>query len=509
MTTPYDLIDLAALDLTSEAGKENAITATITSVNSVLTLLNNSGSTVPLLGAANTGGLLTASQKLTLTGGGNADSLHTHSGLNGGGGGGGGGLQSYLTVGGETTLANSRVLRGVSGQITVADNGPGLWMDVGLATSGAVAGSYTRVTVDNKGRVVSGSALLATDIPAHQHSAADLTSGVIPATRYGTNTVPMGAINAGSGTDGWIVTKSGLNLVLSAAPSGTGEVNTVTNVGTAGTGLFRQKTGANLEFYNIEGITGILVAADTPNLAVSIRPDFGTNTNQVPRGDHTHDARYYQKSEVDNLISVLNVQTKTGAYSATSSDQYIRMDTTSGAFSVTLPTGSANIGKVIRVKRVNTGSNVATVAPTGTDKIDLNYPAWQLRDQNEYVVFVGVTGGWETIDSSGTLVLSPLGNIGASMSKVVTPTDANFSIVATVNNGVFNVSNMSKDQTVHIQLSSGAGGFKTLFGNSGQGANRWSGGTQPDTTIAVSKIDDVYATYDGTSTFWSFRGQAF
>src|SRR5690606_25381893 len=53
-----------------------------------------------------------------------------------------------------------------------------------LANSGAVAGTYTKLTVDAKGRVTAGAAMVAADVPSLDTS--KLTSGTLPVARGGT-----------------------------------------------------------------------------------------------------------------------------------------------------------------------------------------------------------------------------------------------------------------------------------------------------------------------------------
>lgn len=75
--------------------------------------------------------------------------------------------------------------------------------------------------------------------------------------------------------------------VLGAAP--TGEANTATNVGTAGVGVFKQKTSANLEFKKVNaGSNKITITDDTGNSEVDI---------DVAEGNLTH----------ANIGGVLNV----------------------------------------------------------------------------------------------------------------------------------------------------------------------------------------------------------
>ena len=88
-----------------------------------------------------------------------------------------------------------------------------------LSPSGAAAGTYTKVTVDTKGRVTSGAAMVAADIPALDTS--NLTTGTLPVNRGGTGvaaaiqggilygaTTALGAFTA-AGTSGQVLISNG------------------------------------------------------------------------------------------------------------------------------------------------------------------------------------------------------------------------------------------------------------------------------------------------------------
>lgn len=55
-----------------------------------------------------------------------------------------------------------------------------------LANSGVTPGTYTKLTVDAKGRATVGASIVAGDLPAHTHATSDITSGTLGETRGGT-----------------------------------------------------------------------------------------------------------------------------------------------------------------------------------------------------------------------------------------------------------------------------------------------------------------------------------
>lgn len=61
---------------------------------------------------------------------------------------------------------------------------------------------------------------------------------------------------------------------LQSSGGGGGETNTASNVGTAGVGVFKQKTGVDLEFKQIDGNAGISVTDDTGDDEVGIALDI-------------------------------------------------------------------------------------------------------------------------------------------------------------------------------------------------------------------------------------------
>lgn len=74
--------------------------------------------------------------------------------------------------------------------------------------------------------------------------------------------------------------------VLSGGGEGTGEINTASNIGSAGIGLFKQKLGVDLQFKKINaGSSKVSITDDTANNEVDIDIITGTTTNTACAGD--------------------------------------------------------------------------------------------------------------------------------------------------------------------------------------------------------------------------------
>lgn len=90
----------------------------------------------------------------------------------------------------------------------------------------------------------------------HTHSTTDITSGTMAPARLGGGTPSVTTYLRGDGS--WV------------APA-LGENNTASNVGTAGVGIFKQKTGVNLEFKNVNAASNkISVTNDVANNEIDI-----------------------------------------------------------------------------------------------------------------------------------------------------------------------------------------------------------------------------------------------
>ncbi len=82
--------------------------------------------------------------------------------------------------------------------------------------------------------------------------------------------------------------------------------------------------------------------------------------------------RYIDASVVEHALALLhiNVVTKTGDYTITTTDDVILADASSGAFTVTLPTAAGIKGRVYDTKKTDSSGNTVTLDGNGSETID-------------------------------------------------------------------------------------------------------------------------------------------
>ncbi len=91
-----------------------------------------------------------------------------------------------------------------------------------------------------------------------------------------------------------------------------GETNTASNVNVGGVGVFKQKTGTNLEFKGIDaGNTGISVVEDVPNKKIDISFNVSTGSGNILSLDGSgaiakQVAEYFTPANATNTITLAN-----------------------------------------------------------------------------------------------------------------------------------------------------------------------------------------------------------
>lgn len=120
---------------------------------------------------------------------------------NSGGGGSGAPINAqYLVLAADGTLTNERILQfDTTNYFTVTDGGAGSNYNVVPKTiAGLLVGTYTKLTVDVKGRVTAATNLVAADIPVLD--ASKITTGTIATARLGSGSASINTYLAGTQT---------------------------------------------------------------------------------------------------------------------------------------------------------------------------------------------------------------------------------------------------------------------------------------------------------------------
>lgn len=147
--------------------------------------------------------------------------------------------------------ADAKVVSG--GGVEIAGTG------LQLSNTGVTAGTYTKLTVDLKGRVTAGTTLSAGDLPAHTHTASNITdfNAAVQANRLDQMAVPTTALNLNS--------QKITNLADPTNPQDAATKNYVDNAiaGLDWKNSVRAATTANITLSGTQTIDGIaLVAGD-------------------------------------------------------------------------------------------------------------------------------------------------------------------------------------------------------------------------------------------------------
>lgn len=176
-----------------------------------------------------------------------------------------------------------------------------------------------------------------------------------------------------SDTDYCVFTPSGkFGLATMISGGGSGEVNTASNIGTSGVGVYAQKSGVDLQFKNVKAASTKVTVTDNPTphtIDIDITPGNIAHQDLSGAGTNTH-------SNIDSHISSTSnphstTASQVGLGNVTNDAQIKASDFPSSSVDSEIALFSSTTGKVIK-RATTTGivkatSGVISAAVSGTD----------------------------------------------------------------------------------------------------------------------------------------------
>ena len=133
------------------------------------------------------------------------------------------------------------------------------------------------------------------------------------------------------------------------------------------------------------------------NVTSSAKLFVGHNTDAGFMVDVNGTGRFSQQLTTNG--SRIRINAKTGAYTATSTDDMIPCDATSAGFTITLPTASGRTGQQYTIKKTDNSANAVTVGTTSSQTID-GSATYSLATQWKYVTVVSNGSNWLIISNN-------------------------------------------------------------------------------------------------------------
>ncbi len=149
--------------------------------------------------------------------------------------------------------------------------------DITSVGSGAIISSGERTQIStNQTDIATNAAAIAADLDGSAFNEiqglglSGATGTATPGETFNLNIAGGAGVTVTEGTN-IAITRSGTDLTIGSTAAASGEANTASNVGSAGVGVFKQKSSADLEFKNINAASNLIsITDDTGNDEIDI-----------------------------------------------------------------------------------------------------------------------------------------------------------------------------------------------------------------------------------------------
>ncbi|CAB4125790.1 hypothetical protein UFOVP53_231 [uncultured Caudovirales phage] len=149
---------------------------------------------------------------------------------------------------------------------------------------------------------------------------------------------------------------------------GSGEANTASNVG-SGSGVFKTKSGTDLQFRSIVGGAGVVVSQSASEITITSAPTVAAANVHVVSGTN------YTALVANDVILVSNSGTN---------------------LTLTLPSAVGNIGKIFYIKKIDTNNtlSIKSISNQTLDGVNITSGAYNIVYQYESVTIVSDGAAW-------------------------------------------------------------------------------------------------------------------